>query len=179
MAGARFVVVLGTAALLALLVLPASGEFEVIPQEPLETTSYYIAHRPNYAGADWVFSQTNNRIIGYAPWDSVQRRWTLFTLTGKYAGFVQATIGEATYPIHYKQYLKYDKDNRYKGVLIARLGGRPLTKDRPYGELGGSLDLYEVGNIPTTPPSYQLQIDPLLRFPEGVDFIPLEPPYGR
>ena len=105
-----------------------------MPQEPLETTSYYIAARPNYAGSDWVFDQTNNKIIGYAPWDSVQRRWTLFTLTGKYAGFVQATMG-ATNPLHYKQYLKYDKDNRYKGVLIARLGGRPLTKDRPCTEI--------------------------------------------
>ncbi len=178
MAGARFAVVLGTVALLAVLASAARAQFEVIPQEPLETTNYYIAHRPNYAGADWVFDQTNNKIIGYAPWDSVQRRWTVFTLTGKYAGFVQATLG-ATNPVHYKQYLKYDKDNRYKGVLIARLGGRPLTKDRPYGELGGSLDLYEIGNIPMSLPSYQLQIDPLLKFPEGVEFAPIEPPYGR
>jgi hypothetical protein len=178
MAGARCTVVLSTLAAVAMLVSPAWAQFEVIPREPLETRSYYIAARPNYAGSNWVFDQRNNKIIGYAPWDSVQRRWTLFTLTGKYAGFVQATLG-ATNPVHYKQYLKYDKDNRYKGVLIARLGGRPLTKDRPYGELGGSLDLYEIGNIPMTRPSYQLQIDPLLRFPEGVEFAPIESPYGQ
>ena len=178
MARTRFTVVLGAVAALVILALPAMAQFEVVPQEPLETSSYYIAARPNYAGSDWIFDQSNNKIIGYAPWDSVRRRWTLFTLTGKYAGIVQATLG-ATDPPHYKQYLRYDKDNRYTGVLSARLGGRPLTKDRPYGELGGSLDLYGIGNIPITPPSYQLQIDPLLRFPEGVDVTPIEPPYGR
>jgi hypothetical protein len=177
-ARAGFTVVLGTVAALVILALPARGQFEVVPQEPLETSSYYIAPRLNYAGSDWIFDQTNNKIIGYAPWDSVRRRWTLFTLTGKYAGFVQATLG-ATDPPHYKQYLRYDKDNRYTGVLSARVGGRPLTKDRPYGELGGSLDLYDVGNIPITPPSYQLQLDPLKRFPEGVEITPIEPPYGR
>ena len=135
MTGARLTAILSFVAVLLIAALPAMGQFEVMPQEPLETTSYYIAARPNYAGSDWVFDQTNNKIIGYAPWDSVQRRWTLFTLTGKYAGFVQATMG-ATNPLHYKQYLKYDKDNRYKGVLIARLGGRPLTKDRPVRRTG-------------------------------------------
>jgi len=177
-AAARYTAVLGLMAALLIAALPARGQFEVVQQEPLETTNYYIAARPNYAGSHWVFDQTNDKIIGYAPWDSVQRRWTLFTLTGKYAGFVQATVG-ATNPPHYKQYLKFDKDNRYKGVLIARLGGRPLTKDRPYGELGGSLDLYAVGNIPISPPLYQLQVDPLKRFPEGVEFDPIEPPYAR
>lgn len=178
MVGATLTAVFSFVAVLLIAALPARGQFEVMPQEPLETTNYYIAPRPNYAGSDWVFDQKNNKIIGYAPWDSVQRRWTLFTLTGKYAGFVQATLG-ATDPVHYKQYLKYDKDNRYKGVYIARLGGRPLTTDRPYGELGGTLDIYEVGNIPISRPSYELQVDPLLRFPEGVDVTPFETPYGR
>ena len=178
MARASFPIVLGTVAALVILALPARGQFEVVPQEPLATSDYYIAARPNYAGSDWIFDQNTNKIIGYAPWDSVRRRWTLITMTGKYAGFVQATLG-ATEPPHYKQYLRYDKDNRYTGVLVAHLGGRPLTKDRPYGELGGWLELYDFGNIPITPPSYQLQLDPMKRFPEGVEVTPIEPPYGR
>jgi DNA replication protein DnaC len=113
--------------------------------------------------------------IGYVPFSERGAELFFQVVADSY---VQATLG-ATDPPHYKQYLRYDKDNRYTGVLSARLGGRPLTKDRPYGELGGSLDLYDVGNIPITPPSYQLQIDPLKRFPEGVEVTPIEPPYGR
>jgi len=103
---------------------------------------------------------------------------TLFTLTGKYGGFIQATIG-VTKPPHNLQYLWYDKDNRYKGVFIAHLGGRPVTPELPFGELGGNLEIYPIGNIPLRPPSYEIELDPLKRFPEGVDITPIEPPFGR
>ena len=76
----------------------------------------------------------------------------------------------------------YDKDNRYTGVLIARLGGRPATKDRPSKNLEVPRALSYFGNIPITLPSYQLQLDPLKRFPEGVEVTPIEPavrPIGR
>ncbi len=46
-------------AALVILALPARGQFEVVPQEPLETSDYYIAARPNYASSDWIFDQTN------------------------------------------------------------------------------------------------------------------------
>ncbi len=177
MAAARFSVILGAIALVITAALPAMGQFEVTPPEPLERANFYIAPRLNYSGSYWIFDQTNNNVIGYAPWDTVRRRWTLFTLTGKYGGFIQATLG-ATKPPHYKQYLWYDRDNRYKGVFIAHLGGTPVTPEHPFGELGGWLEIYRIGNIPISLPSYRLELDPLKRFPEGVEVTPVEPSYG-
>jgi hypothetical protein len=143
-------------------------------EEALEGANFYIAPRPNYKGSFWVFNQENNDIIGHAPWDAVHRRWTLFTLTGEYFGFLQATVG-AVDPPHFVQYLWYGKDNEYKGVFVAKLGGRPVTKDLPYGELGGELDLFREGDIPIPPPEYHFEVDPLKRFPEGVDASPVDP----
>jgi hypothetical protein len=70
----------------------------------------------------------------------------------------------------------YGKENDYKGVFVAGLGGRPVSPALPYGELGGSLALYEVGNLPVPQPAYQPEVDPLRRFPEGVDVSPVERP---
>jgi len=145
------------------------------PEERLEGAFFYISFRPDYAGAAWIFDGETHKIIGLAPWDAVKRRWTLLSLDGKYFGFLQATMG-TTSPPHFRQYLWYDKDNRYKGLFVARLGGRPVTPDLPFGELGGERDLYQFGNIPVRPPDYQVETNPLMRFPYGVDISPVEPP---
>ncbi len=146
-----------------------------IPDEVLEEANFYVAPRPNYEGSFWVFDQSTNKLIGYAPWDPIKRRWTLFSLNAEYKGFMQATVG-STSPRHFTQYLYYGKENQYKGVFVAALGGRPVTQDLPYGELGGALALNEVGNIPLALPAYQPETDPLRRFPEGVDISPVERP---
>ena len=63
--------------------------------ETSELIDFYITARPNYEGAQWVVSERTQKIIGYAPWDPIQRRWTLFSLEGRYEGFIQATINYA------------------------------------------------------------------------------------
>lgn len=119
-------------------------------------------------------------IIGYAPWDKIKRRWTLFNLHGEYRGFIQATIGQQfikqkgadLWYQYYTQYLYYFKDkfsdNTYRGVFVTSLGGRPRTSWNPEGELGGSLDLYPIGNIPLRPAENTIYIDPAKR-PMGID----------
>lgn len=148
------------------------------PEERLEGAFFYLSKEPNYAGAAWIYDAETNKILGIAPWDAVKRRWTLITLNGKYFGYLQATMG-TTKPPHFTQYLWYDKDNRYKGLFVARLGGRPVTPNLPFGELGGERDLYRIGNIPASPPEYEVEVDPLKRFPYGVDVSPVETPNVR
>ncbi|MBI5248229.1 MAG: hypothetical protein HY912_01930 [Desulfomonile tiedjei] len=164
------------------LVLAGSPSADVfddpLPDEILEGANFYIAPRPNYEGSFWVFDQSTNKVIGYAPWDSVNRRWTLFSLNAEYKGFIQATTG-ATNPPHFTQYLYYGRENQYKGVFVAALGGRPVSPDLPHGELGGSLALYEIGNLPVPAPTYEPEVDPLRRFPDGVDVSPVERPSMR
>lgn len=151
---------------------------DLAPEETLDAANFYIAPRRNYEGSFWIFDQATNKIIGYAPWDPLTRRWTLFTLDSAYRGFIQATVG-TTKPPHFTQYLYYGRENEYRGVFVAALGGRPVSKDLPYGELGGSLALYEVGNVPVAMPAYEPEVDPLRRFPEGVDISPVERPSAK
>jgi hypothetical protein len=165
--------------LLAILVLTccplvAWGSLDTLDRGGADITeaNFRIIPRPNYEGAQWIVDNYDNKIIGYAPWDSVKRRWTMFNLRGKYQGFIQATIGSER-PLDYRQYLWYDKENQYKGVFIARLGGRPVSPDLPYGELGGNLDYFEKGNIPIEPVDYEVVTDPLKKHPEGVEMEPL------
>lgn len=148
------------------------------PDETLQHSNFRIVPRPNYQGAFWVVEEGTGKIIGYAPWHAVSRRWTLFNLKGQYRGFLQATMGTPA-PPHYKQYLYYDDLNRYKGVYIADLGGRPVTRDLPYGELGGGLAYNAMGNIPVPLPDLRIEVDPLKRFPDGVDVSPITPPSAR
>jgi len=49
----------------------------------------------------------------------------------------------------------------------------------PYGELGGSLNFYARGTIPIGLPEYRIEVEPMKRFPEGVDVSPLTPPSSR
>ena len=114
--------------------------------------------------------------VGYAPWDRIKRRWTLFNFHGEYRGFVQAIIGqqfiqherEVEWYQYYSQYLFYFKDNVYRGVLIAALGGRPRTPTLPYRELGGNLTLYHIGNFALSPPYYFVGVD-VTHPPMGID----------
>jgi len=146
---------------------------EPTPDEVLETSNFYLMARPNFAGSFWIIEQGSNKIIGHAPWDPVKRRYTLFDLRNEYHGFMQATMGQNK-PDFYKEFLWYDKENRYKGVFIRTLGGRPTTPDLPFGELGGMLWSYSIGNVPIPQPSYEIEVDPLKRFPEGVDISPVQ-----
>ncbi len=124
-----------------------------VDDEPLVYSSFYIKGRPNYKGSRWVFESGTHRLIGYAMWDAVKRRFTVFDLKGRYYGFYQATI-QGFYPGFYRQYLKYDKNNRYSYAVMALPGGRPLTAKNRYGELGGQWVLNDKGNItlPDTTP---------------------------
>lgn len=164
--------------------------------ETSELVDFYITARPNYEGAQWVISERTEKIIGYAPWNPIQRRWTLFSLRGTYEGFIQATMGEAGFgwyrsekevrsnlqenvapeePPFFTQYLWYDKHNRYKGLFVPRLGGRPPTYKLPYGELGGQLIYYAKGDIQSEPPPYQLEVHPLRRLMRGIETKPIDP----
>ncbi len=146
--------------------------------DELVEADFRIVPRPNYQGSFWIIDQKDNNIVGYAPWDKVKRRWTLFNLRGNYQGFIQATIGSED-PLQYQQYLWYDKDNQYKGVFIAQLGGRPIGPDLPHGELGGDLKFFAKGNIPLRPPVYEIETDPLKLFPEGIEVEPIPLLPGR
>ncbi|MFH1112634.1 MAG: hypothetical protein V1792_01820 [Pseudomonadota bacterium] len=144
------------------------------PDRVLQDANFYIEGRPNYNGAQWIFDQHTNNLIGYAPWDAVKRRWTLFNLRGEYYGFIQAIMGQFHHPPHYLQYLWYDKDNRYKGFFVRGLGGRPVTPDLPFGELGGQMHVYLFGNFPLDLPDYTIETDPLKQFPLEVDVSPVQ-----
>jgi hypothetical protein len=162
-------------ALLVVALLPAfsihAQPFErPMHSEPLEGARFYIGQFGKYAGASWVYESSTDKVIGYARWHPQNRRWTLFTLKGEYHGFIQGTVGR-TPPPHYLQYLWYDREHRYKGVFIVTLGGGPVTPDLPFGELGGQLELREIGNIPPQPPFYEVEPDPLRRLPFGRDSV--------
>jgi len=132
--------------------------------EVLASSKFRIAAAPNYEGAWWIYNVLNDKIIGYAKWDIVNRRYTLFDLKGGYGGFMQATVGDPRYQ-HYQQFLWYDPDNRYKGVFHLTLGGRPATPDEnPYGELGGVMLPYAIGNIPPPLPEYKPFTSPLEKY---------------
>lgn len=170
-------------------------EQEAIGSTP-EMAYFYIRERANYEGAQWVYDDRTHKLVGYAPWDPVQRRWTLFTLDGEYKGYIQATIGDDGFeyfrqqnefrsnlqydtrnerPPHFSQYLWYDSHNRYRGLFVKRLGGRPATLKRPDGELGGQLEIYRRGDIQSVSPLYQIQIHPLKKMMEGIEVDPIDP----
>ncbi len=100
------------------------------PEEALQLAVFNAIPRPNYEGAQWLVDYNTDKIIGYAPWDPQSRQYKLFSLKNEYYGFMRATVGDDN-PPHYTQYVWYDRDNRYKGAIVTRLGGRPRTVDRP------------------------------------------------
>ncbi len=158
---------------------PASADEDPLmkptPDEVLDNADFYLRLRPNYQRSYWVMRQDDNDLVGIAPYDPDKRRWTIISLKGKYYGFIQALIGDEENG-WFTQLLWYGKENEYKGFFVARLGGRPVTPDLPYGELGGEMLLYPIGNLPMELPSMELEVDPLRKFPDGVDVRPIKPP---
>lgn len=150
------------AIVLFVLIVPQTGTSQTTEAaEVLASSKFRIAPAPNYEGGWWIYNVLNDKIIGYAKWDVVNRRYTLFDLAGGYGGFMQATVGDRHHE-HYQQYLWYDRHNRYKGVFQLTLGGRPATSDEnPYGELGGVMLPYTSGNIPPPLPEYKPFTSPL------------------
>ncbi|MFH1147856.1 MAG: hypothetical protein V1736_09140, partial [Pseudomonadota bacterium] len=109
-----------------------------------------------------LVNQSTGKIIGTALWNDMQRRFILSDKKGKYAGFLQATVLDSQLPKIYKQYLAYDQDSNYQGVIIKELGGMPLPLTKPPSlaelvselhpkplgnELGGQWQLFRTGNI--------------------------------
>jgi hypothetical protein len=132
-------------------------------EDALEQAAFAISGTTNYKGARWLISDKTKAVVGYAPWDEIQRRFTLFDLKGRYYGFIQSTIGDTSNQ-YFTQYLWYDKNNRYKGIFIVTIGGQPTTPDNPYGELGGMMIPYKIGNIPPKYPKYEEYTGPLKNF---------------
>lgn len=141
-----------------------------------ESTRFKLSRMLMYSDMYLVIRIKDGLPVGYAPWDRINRRWTLFNMHGDYRGIIQAIVGqqfikhrrEDIWYQYYTQYLFYFKDNIYRGVMIASLGGRPKTEILPAGELGGSLDLYPIGNIPIPRDTPHIYIDPANR-PMGID----------
>ena len=167
---------LGRVIVLLLVHLPIQAAAQLIEDEfrPFEDGNFYIKGRENLENGFWVVEQYVNTRIGYALYDEVRRRFKLFDLRGKYAGYLQATMVDFVPDKLYKQYLWYGRDNQYKGVFVRQLGGRSLpyepetpphlrqTRMGPppgtYGaELGGQLYPYIAGNVPLPPPE-EIQI---------------------
>lgn len=163
---------------------------------PQEMAYFYIRKRADYDGAEWVYDDRTHKLVGYAPWDPIQRRWTLFSLDGKYKGFIQATVGDDGFdyfrqqgdprsnfqfgvpneaPPHFRQYLWYDSHNKYRGLFVKRLGGRPPTVREPEGELGGQLEIYRRGDIQSVSPLYTIQVHPLKKLPPGMEVDIIDP----
>jgi hypothetical protein len=109
-----------------------------------------------------IVDRDTGRVIGNALWDRTQRRFTLFDAKRKYAGFIQATVSEPQAPLIYKQYLAYDQNNNYQGVIIKSLGGMPIPPVKPpsvatrlgepapssFGlELRGQWQFFRTGNV--------------------------------
>lgn len=134
--------------------LDMGRSIRLIPEDEKDRpdrTPFVLRGRIEYPGVSWVINVRNGERIGYAPWSTYNKRWTLFSLQSKYSGFVQATLGERAPHEHYRQFLRYDRDGRYEGMFVATPGGRPQTPDLPHGELGGQLVAYDIGNIPLRP----------------------------
>jgi hypothetical protein len=137
-------------------------------KDNVDVIPYVLVNRGNYENRSWIISIRTGKTIGYAPWNNVTKRWTLISLDSKYMGFIQATVGELRKPEVYTQYLRYDRDNQYTGVMIKALGGGPKTRDLPYGELGGELNPYAIGNLPMKFSGLETYID-VVRAPMGID----------
>jgi len=152
-----------------------------LPQEAVEPDSrplvdigWVMRYRETLHNAFWLVDPAVNRIVGTAIWDAFQRRYTLFDKTGRYGGFMQAvTLDRKPYSYH-QQYLLYDENNEYRGMSIRGLGGRTVQHIRPapFGvptleppsqprsELGGQLQLYQVGNVALEPPELNIRFFP-------------------
>ncbi len=157
--------VLGVLVATVVVLLPqAAGSQTDDVTEALATAKFRISRTGNLEGTRWLYKDDTYKIIGYATWDPIKRRYTLFDLSSRYHGFLQATTGNPANE-YYLQYLWYGGDNRYKGVFVLTLGGRPVTpEETPFGELGGLMLPYYRGNIPPPLPEYDPYISPLKQY---------------
>jgi hypothetical protein len=137
-------------------------------KDNVDVIPYVLVNRGNYENRSWIVSVRTGKVIGFAPWDDVSKRWTLLSLDSKYMGFIKAIVGELRKPEVFTHYLRYDRENRYTGVMIKALGGGPRTRDLPYGELGGELNPYGIGNLALILPGLYNYID-VVRAPMGMD----------
>lgn len=119
-------------------------------------TYFKLVPAINYQDRFWVVRNKDLVRIGWAAWDSVYRRYTIFNLRDEYRGYLQATIGKHNtkdkdgniLPHDFRQFLWFWGDNRYRMLAVRTLGGRPpKTYKLPYGELGGDLQNFAQGNI--------------------------------
>jgi len=131
-------------------------------EKPIYDYSFNLRPSMHSAKTYSIVDRDTGRIIGNALWDGTQRRFTLFDAKRKYAGFIQATVPEPLAPPIYKQYLAYDQNNNYQGVIIKDLGGMPIPPLKPpsvaarlgepepssFGlELRGQWHLFRIGNV--------------------------------
>lgn len=149
---------------LAVTVLGNTGLAASLDQEekPIFEQSFNL--RPSMQSPDGysLVNQSTGKTIGTALWNDMQRRFILSDRKGEYAGFLQATVLDSQAPKIYKQYLAYDQDSNYQGVIIKELGGMPLPltkppslaeivpglQPKPLGnELGGQWQFFRTGNI--------------------------------
>lgn len=89
----------------------------------------------------WVYSTATNSLVGYALWDELRRRYSLFAMDRTFEGFMLARIGGPA-PLQSVQFLYYDKDGKFLGVFVRTPGGRPRSQLVPMGELGGHLQFF-------------------------------------
>ncbi|MBI4965920.1 MAG: hypothetical protein HY913_21760 [Desulfomonile tiedjei] len=131
-------------------------------EKPIFEYSFNLQPSMQFEGKYSIVDRNTGNIIGSSLWDDVRRRFTLFDAKGKYAGFIQASMTEPQAPKIYKQYLAYDHNNNYQGVIIKDVGGMPLSptalpplsgaigepQPRPLGnELRGQWQFFRIGNV--------------------------------
>ncbi len=130
--------------------------------QQLEVGGWRLQRKINYVNVHDIVQIATNKPIGFARWDGLQRKFTLFTTKGRYFGFLKATIETLPHADFYKQYLYYGGNNRYRGVFVRALGGWPKTDEAPESELGGDLKLYAQGLIPPKLPGTGFHMAPAI-----------------
>ncbi|MBM4329503.1 MAG: hypothetical protein FJ118_20365 [Deltaproteobacteria bacterium] len=132
---------------------PTVHAFTVDTQfQELESGQWRLTRKINYVDVFDIVKIKTNKPVGFARWDPLQRRFTMFDNAGKYYGFLQSTIETVPTADFYREQLYYGQGNRYKGVFIRALGGWPQTEEAPYSELGGDFMYFPYGSIrPTFP----------------------------
>jgi hypothetical protein len=167
--------------LTAALLIPALSEpgpcQDVLQPEyrTLMDIEWVMRSRLNIHESYWLVEPSVNRIVGTATWNNFQRRFTLFDKSGKYSGFMQATLLVRPPSELHKEYLLYDENNEYRGVYIRELGGGflPPGRQSPVGvpsrepargsagsELGGELTPYRIGSVALPLPEMKIQFFP-------------------
>ena len=128
--------------------------------QELESGQWRLTRKINYEDVFDIVKIKTNKPVGFARWDPLQRRFTMFDSAGRYYGFLQSTIETIPTADFYREQLYYGQGNRYKGVFISALGGWPQTEEAPYSELGGDFMYYPYGSIRPTYPKTRIHTLP-------------------